>query len=107
MLSRLYQASGSAISPAAYTVLCVRFSSFVRSVNLLQNCNTRYGWLVKPYPVGTSTPQEAPSFAWRTTAPRITGGNRRERSEHRLTSAFMRLVVRPGSHVRHCRINPR
>ena len=94
MLSRLYQASGSAISPAAYTVLCVRFSSFVRSVNLLQNCNTRYGWLVKPYPVGTSTPQEAPSFAWRTTALAITGENRRERSEHRFESEFIAIVGR-------------
>ena len=33
---------------------------------LLSNCNTRYGWLVGPYPAGTLTLQEAPSFAWRT-----------------------------------------
>ena len=26
--------------------------------SLLSRCNTRYGWLVRPYPVGTSTPQE-------------------------------------------------
>ncbi len=35
---------------------------------LLHNCNTRYGWLVRPYPAGTFTLQETPSFAWRTTA---------------------------------------
>src|SRR4249920_2626794 len=35
---------------------------------LLYICNTRDGWLVRPYPVGTSTPQEAPSFTWRTNA---------------------------------------
>jgi hypothetical protein len=29
-------------------------------------CNTRYGWLVRPYPAGSFTLQEAPSFAWRT-----------------------------------------
>src|SRR5438128_10858589 len=33
---------------------------------LLHICNTRYVWLARPYPVGTSTPQEAPSEAWRT-----------------------------------------
>ena len=26
--------------------------------NLLHNCNTRYGWLVRPYPAGTFTLQE-------------------------------------------------
>ena len=29
---------------------------------------TRYGWLVRPYPTGTLTLQDAPSFAWRTNA---------------------------------------
>src|SRR5204862_232762 len=36
--------------------------------HLLHRCNTRYGWLVRPDPVGTSTLQETPSFAWRTNA---------------------------------------
>ena len=27
--------------------------------------NTRYGWLAKPFPTGTYTLQDAPSFAWR------------------------------------------
>ena len=29
---------------------------------LLHNCNTRYGWLVRPFPSGTFTLQETPSF---------------------------------------------
>jgi len=33
---------------------------------LLNNCNTRYEWLVRPYSTGTFTLQETPSFAWRT-----------------------------------------
>ena len=36
--------------------------------HLLHICNTRYEWLVRPYSMGTFTPQEAPSFAWRTNA---------------------------------------
>ena len=32
----------------------------------LHSCNTRYEWLVRPSSAGTSTLQEAPSFAWRT-----------------------------------------
>ena len=70
--TRLYQALESAASPAVYVVPCVRFNCFVRlvssppSYHLLHSCNTRYGWLVRPYPMGTFTPQEAPSFAWRT-----------------------------------------
>jgi hypothetical protein len=34
----------------------------------LHSCHTRYEWLVRPSSVGTCTPQEAPSFAWRTNA---------------------------------------
>src|SRR5213594_1732945 len=34
----------------------------------LHSCNTRYEWLVRPSSAGTSTLQEAPSFAWRTSA---------------------------------------
>src|SRR4029079_12372866 len=36
------------------------------STLLLRICNTRYGWLVRPYPAGTRTLQEAPSLSWRT-----------------------------------------
>jgi len=35
-------------------------------VAIRQRRNTRYGWMVSPYPTGTCTRQEAPSFAWRT-----------------------------------------
>jgi len=34
--------------------------------SLLNTRNTRYRWLVRPYPTGTSTLQEMPSLAWRT-----------------------------------------
>src|SRR5215813_7810868 len=37
-------------------------------LRFLHSCNTRYEWLVRPYSAGTFTPQEAPSFAWRTNA---------------------------------------
>ena len=33
---------------------------------LFHSANTRYEWMASPYPAGTCTPQEAPSFAWRT-----------------------------------------
>jgi hypothetical protein len=36
--------------------------------SLRHRCPTRYGWLVRPCPVGTFTLQETPSFAWRTNA---------------------------------------
>jgi hypothetical protein len=35
----------------------------------LPSCHTGDEWWVRPSSVGTSTPQEAPSFAWRTNAP--------------------------------------
>jgi hypothetical protein len=43
----------------------IRFSVYASAssfgLTLLRSCNTRYGWLARPYPVGTRTPQEAPS----------------------------------------------
>jgi hypothetical protein len=36
-----------------------------RVAPLLIEINTRYGWVASPYPTGTSTPQETPSFARR------------------------------------------
>ncbi|MEJ1418891.1 MAG: hypothetical protein RPU91_17755, partial [Candidatus Sedimenticola sp. (ex Thyasira tokunagai)] len=30
--------------------------------------NTQYGWVANPYPTGTFTLQDAPSFAWRANA---------------------------------------
>jgi len=56
--------------PTACTILCVRFTLFVHflEVNQLQfrrGRNTRYGWMVNPFPTGPFTLQDAPSFAWR------------------------------------------
>jgi hypothetical protein len=36
-----------------------------RVAPLLIEINTRYGWVASPYPTGTCTPQETPSFARR------------------------------------------
>ena len=77
-------ASGWYVTPLAYKILCVRFTSIVHvcySIPSIHNAvrqrrNTRYGWVVNPFeqsffflitlPTGTCTRQEAPSFAWRT-----------------------------------------
>jgi hypothetical protein len=57
--------SGSAVSPAACMILCVRFVWVVRRyVYPSQSRNTRYGWVVNPCPTGTCTLQDAPGFAW-------------------------------------------
>src|SRR3989338_4653002 len=32
---------------------------------LRRRCNTRYGWVVSPFPTGTFTRQDAPSLSWR------------------------------------------
>lgn len=53
---------------------------------LLRKCNTRYGWVATPYPVGTRTRQEAPGFAWRTTVTWISGETRRE------ATSFVRCI---------------
>jgi hypothetical protein len=68
LITKLYQTSGSADSPVAYLIRCVRFAGVVQSCDLRPPRNTRYGWLATPYPTGTFTLQEAPSFAWRTNA---------------------------------------
>jgi hypothetical protein len=68
LLTRLYQASESAVSLTACVISCVRFNRFVRPLTSPPHgCNTRYDWLVRPYSTGTLTQQETPSFAWRTT----------------------------------------
>jgi hypothetical protein len=60
--------SGRAVTPTAYRILCLRFAQilFVVSPSLLSPLSTgrktRYGWLAKPYPAGTFTLQETPSF---------------------------------------------
>ncbi len=57
---------GIAVSLAGYVVPCVRLNCFVRFCSFLlhylpNNCNTRYGWVVSPYPAETFTLQETPS----------------------------------------------
>jgi len=71
-ISKLYQLSGNAIFPTAYMILCVRFICFVRRKfhPLRHRRNTRYGWLARPFPTGTFTLQDAPSFAWHSNAQR-------------------------------------
>ena len=60
--------SGRAGTPTAYRILCLRFAQLVRSLfltllSLLRTGRkTRYGWLARPYPAGTFTLQETPSF---------------------------------------------
>ena len=38
------------------------------NICLRHRCNTRYGWLARPYPTGSFTLQDAPSCAWRANA---------------------------------------
>jgi len=52
--------------PTACTILCVRFTHFVRllknvvsnSLRLRRKRNTRYGWVVSPFPTGSFTLSE-------------------------------------------------
>ena len=56
--------------PTAYKILCVRLPYSRSSVTqLLNKINTRYGWVVKPFPTGTFTLQDTLSFAQRDNAP--------------------------------------
>jgi hypothetical protein len=56
-LTRLKSLQGSAVTPLAYKILCVRFTSVVHvcySFPTMRNAvrqrrNTRYGWVVSPY----------------------------------------------------------
>ena len=68
-ISRLYPLQGTQVTPVAYAILCVRFVYFVRLSRsflaaraLRRKRNTRYGWVVNPFPTGTSTRQDTPSF---------------------------------------------
>ena len=38
------------------------------SLHVRRSRNTRYGWVASPYPTGTFTLQDTPSFAWRANA---------------------------------------
>jgi hypothetical protein len=46
--------------PVYASTALVRFCSFLLN-DLPHSCNTRYGWVVNPYPLGTFTPKETPS----------------------------------------------
>jgi len=66
LISKLCQPSGSAVSPTAYRILCVRLPhNIVRSYLLRNEINTRYGRGASPYPTGTCTPKDTPGFARR------------------------------------------
>ena len=55
------------MSPTVYRMLCVRLpcNDCSRLTPLRSRTNTRYGRVASPYPTGTFTPQETPSFARR------------------------------------------
>ena len=56
--------SGCAVTPTAYRIRCRRFAHLVRrdTSRLRHGRKTRYGWVARPYPTGTFTLQETPSF---------------------------------------------
>ena len=62
--------SGCAITPTAYRILCLRFTCFVRQLpcRLHHRRKTRYGRVTNPYPTGTFTPKDMPSFPRRDNA---------------------------------------
>jgi len=65
-------------------MLCVRLPHIiVRSYLLLNEINTRYGWVANPCPTGTFTPLDTPGFAQRDNA----SHNRREKAER--SAAFL------------------
>jgi hypothetical protein len=56
---------------------------FTVSPRLRHGRKTRYGWVATPYPTGTFTLQETPSFSWRSNAGahlRLAAGARHERT---------------------------
>src|ERR1041385_5151934 len=89
-LTRLYQASESAVSLTAYVMPCVRFNRFVRCLtHLLDDCNTRYEWLVRPCSIGTCTQSETPSFPWRTEDCPLWGAMKSILYGHRFDARFV------------------
>jgi len=61
---------------------------FVVSPRLRHGRTTRYGWVASPYPTGTFTLQEMPSFSWRDNARRelLEAGVRHERTLEAVSS---------------------
>jgi len=58
----------SPLRPAMFSVYASPVLFAPDHPGLRNRRNTRYGLLVKLYPMGTYTPKEAPSCAWRTSA---------------------------------------
>ncbi len=76
--------SGCATIPTAYRILCVRLPRLCSRITPLRDgINTRYGRVASPYPTGTSTPQETPSFA------------RRDNAQAQPTAGPLRLTSAP------------
>ena len=65
LISKLYQHFRVHVTPMAYRILCLRLTCFVRDSALRHRSKTRYGWVASPFPMGTFTPQDTPSFARR------------------------------------------
>jgi hypothetical protein len=57
------------LRPTGYSVYASSIL-FTVSPRLRHGRKTRYGWVASPYPTGTFTLQETPSFSWRSNAAR-------------------------------------
>ena len=64
LTGRLVEVAGIPASTPRFSLLTV--TSQTDLSDFLHHCNTRYDWLVRPCSAGSFTPQETPSFAWRT-----------------------------------------
>jgi len=66
--AELLRGGTSPLRPAMFSVYASPVLFAPDRPELRNKCNTRYGLLVKLYTMGTFTPEEAPSCAWRTNA---------------------------------------
>ena len=63
-----FQGTRLPLRPAGFSVYASPVL-FGYSFCLRHRRNTRYGWVASPYPTGTFTLQDTPSFSWRENAP--------------------------------------
>src|SRR5262245_28627235 len=73
------QGARSPLRPPGYAVYAAPLL-FTVSPRLRHGRKTRYGWMASPYPTGTFTLPEMPSFSWRENAgpePRLEAGAQR------------------------------
>ena len=81
LISKLYQLSGHAVAPAAYRILCVRFTSFVRehdtSDSAVGATLDTGGWLALARP-GLSPGKMRQAYLGAITT-KLTGGNEAQR----------------------------